>query len=181
VPLPILYLTLFANKNRVFKPQLSFLGDGVHLLEVKEEDVSNRDGLAKWAHKTFPDGKWTVQEYIRDPLTYQKRKFDLRVWAVVTSIDPLRIYILDHAMPKVSTMEYSSDVSQMKQMCMHIKMPLGPSCQINKLVPSKRASCSNTRRSNHTAYSKRTLCDRQSSRREATQYLCRSEACCFRS
>ena len=56
----------------------------MHLLKVNEDDVKDRDGLAKWAHKSFPDGKWTVQEYIRNPLTYKKRKFDLRVWAAVT-------------------------------------------------------------------------------------------------
>jgi len=42
--------------------------------------------------------------------------------------------MLDHAMPKVSTLEYSSDVSRMNQMCMHIKMPLGPGCLADNLV-----------------------------------------------
>ena len=37
-------------------------------------------------------------------------------------------------MPKVSTMDFSSDVSQMNQQCMHIKMPLGPNCRAEKLV-----------------------------------------------
>lgn len=42
-----------------------------------------------------------MQEYVKHPLLYRGRKFDLRVWAVITSIDPLRIYLLNHAFPKV--------------------------------------------------------------------------------
>ena len=37
-------------------------------------------------------------------------------------------------MPKVSTLDFSSDVSQMHQQCMHIKMPLGPNCETRNLV-----------------------------------------------
>ena len=34
-------------------------------------------------------------------MTYDGNKFDLRVWAAVTSLDPLRIYLLGTGIPKV--------------------------------------------------------------------------------
>ena len=34
-----------------------------------------------------------AQRYITDPLLINGRKFGLRVWAVVTSADPLRVYL----------------------------------------------------------------------------------------
>jgi hypothetical protein len=46
----------------IFKPQESFLGQGIRLMKVEEEDVKNRDGIAGWAARKFPDGKWTLQE-----------------------------------------------------------------------------------------------------------------------
>ena len=36
-----------------------------------------------------------------DIMTYDGNKFDLRVWAAVTSLDPLRMYLLGTGIPKV--------------------------------------------------------------------------------
>ena len=91
--------------------------------------MANDDAAYRWMERIIPlDGSWTLQvrrpmtnspstlppsltrcfplspsqEYVKHPLLYRGRKFDLRVWAVITSIDPLRIYLLDHAFPKVA-------------------------------------------------------------------------------
>ena len=34
-----------------------------------------------------------TQEYVQHPLLYRGRKFDLRVWALVTSLEPLRLLL----------------------------------------------------------------------------------------
>jgi hypothetical protein len=44
-----------------------------------------------------PDGTWTLQEYVMNPAKYGERKFDMRVWAMITSTDPLRI-VLDRTL-----------------------------------------------------------------------------------
>ena len=36
-----------------------------------------------------------IQEYIANPLLIDKRKFDIGLYTVLTSIDPLRVYIYD--------------------------------------------------------------------------------------
>ena len=36
-----------------------------------------------------------IQEFIKKPLLIDGRKFDIGVYVVVTSIDPLRIYVLE--------------------------------------------------------------------------------------
>jgi hypothetical protein len=38
------------------------------------------------------DSTWVIQKYIERPLLYQNRKFDLRVWAVVTNSFEIYIY-----------------------------------------------------------------------------------------
>ena len=45
----------------------------------------------------MPDGTWTLQEYVMNPAKYGERKFDMRVWAMITSTDPLRI-VLDRTL-----------------------------------------------------------------------------------
>mmetsp|Transcript_7971 Transcript_7971/g.16041 ORF Transcript_7971/g.16041 Transcript_7971/m.16041 type:complete len:668 (+) Transcript_7971:2-2005(+) len=118
----------------IFKPQESFLGRGIKMLRIEKEDVSDRKGIAKWAAKKFPNGKWTLQEYVRNPALYSMRKFDIRVWSVLTSINPLRIYTLDHGFAKISTVDYTPAIESMDDLCMHVKMPLGPGCLASNLV-----------------------------------------------
>ena len=36
-----------------------------------------------------------IQEYIANPLLIDKRKFDIGLYTVLTSIDPLRAYVYD--------------------------------------------------------------------------------------
>ena len=36
-----------------------------------------------------------IQEYIANPLLIDKRKFDIGLYTILTSIDPLRVYIYD--------------------------------------------------------------------------------------
>ena len=89
-----------------------------------------------------------------NPAKYGGRKFDMRVWAMITSTDPLRIVLdrdptptpstlalaltptltliptprqmLDRKfMPKISTKHYSTSIESMGDSCMHFKMPMG--------------------------------------------------------
>lgn len=47
-------------------------------------------GLDLSRDKTF------VQRYVDNPLLIDDRKFDIGVYTIITSIDPLRIYTVDH-------------------------------------------------------------------------------------
>mmetsp|Transcript_3598 Transcript_3598/g.6806 ORF Transcript_3598/g.6806 Transcript_3598/m.6806 type:complete len:683 (+) Transcript_3598:201-2249(+) len=118
----------------IFKPQESFLGQGIRLLKVDEEDVRDRSGIGHWAASRFPSGSWTLQEYVRNPALFKGRKFDVRVWSVLMSTEPLRIYTLGHGFPKVSTKLYDPSPEYLEDLCMHIKMPLGPGCKAKSLV-----------------------------------------------
>jgi hypothetical protein len=43
-----------------------------------------------------------LQDYVMNPMLFRGHKFDLRVWAVVLSIDPLRVHLLGSGIPKVT-------------------------------------------------------------------------------
>ena len=49
---------------------------------------------------------YIVQEYLDAPLLVDNKKFDLRVYVLVTSLDPLIAFIADEAMVRFCTEEY---------------------------------------------------------------------------
>jgi hypothetical protein len=127
----------------ILKPQQSFNQMGITIVCAREEDLQSDATAREWVQGVLPlDGSWTRQEYVKHPLLYRGRKFDLRVWAVITSIDPLRVYLLDHAFPKISTVPYTPDAAAVGPHCLsapmcacrHVRMPMGEGCDKENLV-----------------------------------------------
>mmetsp|Transcript_33274 Transcript_33274/g.106215 ORF Transcript_33274/g.106215 Transcript_33274/m.106215 type:complete len:773 (-) Transcript_33274:50-2368(-) len=128
----------------IVKPQKgTYESRGMHLSQLYGEDVASKDSFLKWLSHSLIDPscritydkvrcdrrKKTFQYYVHNPLLFQRRKFDLRVWLLVTSIDPLRVYLLRHAYPKVSTRTY--DIFDIEDQCKHIRMLLDPVCMVD--------------------------------------------------
>ena len=87
----------FQKKRSIFiiKPVNWFSGLGIKITN-KLEDIP------------LSGGKVVAQEYIERPLLIDGRKFDVRVFLLVTSLDPLQLYIYDDGVVSVCTEEYSS-------------------------------------------------------------------------
>lgn len=72
----------YAKKN----PELMFVQKsnahrGIRILKVEDMNLDQAE--------TF------VQEYVQKPLLIDGYKFDIGIYTIVTSIDPLRVYIYD--------------------------------------------------------------------------------------
>lgn len=78
----------------IVKPSASSRGKGIHLLST---DDTNEP-------PTLESG--IIQNYIERPLLITGRKFDLRLYVLVPSISPLRIYIHDSGLARFCTHQY---------------------------------------------------------------------------
>ena len=87
-----MYLNSHNRKTFIIKPDLGSQGRGIFL-------VQDSDGVNECTEPAI------AQEYI-SPFLINGLKFDLRIYVLVTSVDPLRIYMFDEGMARFCTEPY---------------------------------------------------------------------------
>jgi len=82
--------------------------------------------------------KMIVQRYIGKPLLINKKKFDLRIYVVLTSFDPLRIYYYEDGLVRFATHDYvdSRKKKDTRNRMMHLT-----NYSVNKNDESFREAC----------------------------------------
>ena len=88
----------------IFKPAAAARGNGIELLN-NEQPMPTKRGI--------------FQVYIERPLLITNRKFDLRLYALVTSVNPIRIYMHKNGMARFATHEYSKE-APLSDLRMHL-------------------------------------------------------------
>lgn len=61
-----------------------------------------------------------VAKYISNPLLVAGHKCDLRLYVVVTSFDPLLVYIYEEGLVRFATVKYDTSHKQLWNPCMHL-------------------------------------------------------------
>ncbi|CAD7079382.1 unnamed protein product [Hermetia illucens] len=90
----------------IVKPPASARGFGVKL-------------ISKWAE--IPQNNTTlIQKYIEKPLLINGNKFDLRLYVLITSVDPLRIFIHNEGLVRFASVQYSDKMESIHDRCMHL-------------------------------------------------------------
>jgi len=74
----------------ICKPRGGFNSVGIHMHSLPTEELSSEDATLAWLTRRVPAGEYVMQDFEMNPMTFAGHKFDLRVWAVVLSLDPLR-------------------------------------------------------------------------------------------
>lgn len=126
----------------IVKPQRNtYESRGMHLSKLAKRHVRTKSKFEKWIKKHTIDStcadhydrircdrrKMTFQYYVHNPLLVHRRKFDLRLSLVITSLDPLRVYVLRHAYPKIASKDF--DMDDTGDQCRHIRMLMDPECE----------------------------------------------------
>ncbi|KAF4701627.1 hypothetical protein FOZ63_030067 [Perkinsus olseni] len=86
-----------AGSMWIFKPRSSSCGRGIKLIRKAMSGAM----LRKFAMKAG-----IIQKYIGNPLLLNGFKCDLRLYVLVTSVDPLKIYLYDEGLVRIATQPY---------------------------------------------------------------------------
>ena len=76
----------------IYKPGAAARGNGIKVVTKLEQIGKNKTGL--------------VQAYLGTPLLIEGYKFDIRVYVVATSFNPLKLYVFDNGLVRFSTCAY---------------------------------------------------------------------------
>lgn len=82
----------------IIKPSARSQGKGIYLV-----DDINEINL---------DQQCVVSKYIPNPLLINGHKFDLRIYVLITSFDPLRIYVYNEGLTRFATEAYTTTSSK---------------------------------------------------------------------
>ena len=76
----------------IVKPEASCQGRGIFLTKNLDE-INNTD-------------HYVVQKYLMNPMLIEGLKFDIRLYVLVYSVDPLRIYLFKEGLSRFSTEKF---------------------------------------------------------------------------
>lgn len=105
------------NDRTVFivKPDQGCQGKGIFLAKSPKHimKIQKRNGSL--------NSDFVVQKYILKPYLIDGYKFDLRIYVLVTSMEPLRIFVYDEGLARFATEPYSVPKSKnFSSQCMHL-------------------------------------------------------------
>lgn len=96
-----------SQKTFIIKPDHNCQGRGVFL--TRNMNQINRSDIM------------VAQQYVARPLLIEGKKFDLRIYVLVTSCDPLRVYLFKDGLVRMCTADYvTPNAENMEQRFMHL-------------------------------------------------------------
>ncbi|XP_035464401.1 tubulin polyglutamylase TTLL11 isoform X2 [Scophthalmus maximus] len=100
------------NPTFIVKPDGGSQGDGIYLIRGPSDPKLTACSQAK---------QGVVQEYIQKPLLIDKLKFDIRLYVLIKSLEPLEIYIAKEGLTRFCTEPYQEpNQKNMSHVYMHL-------------------------------------------------------------
>ena len=115
----LLNFTNFNHKQRgskwILKPSSRAQGAGIFI-------INRLSQLKKWTNSSKYNNAETyvISKYIEKPLLIGGRKFDLRLYALITSYRPLKVWFYSEGFARFSNVKYTADRDQMNNQEIHL-------------------------------------------------------------
>ena len=108
------------NATWIMKPSCKSQGQGIFL-------VSKLTQLKKWATSSklpfqglsFKEN-YVISRYVDSPLLVGGKKFDIRIYVLVTCYRPLRVYLYQQGFTRFCNEKYTADYAELDNMYIHL-------------------------------------------------------------
>ncbi|RNA14191.1 putative tubulin polyglutamylase TTLL1 [Brachionus plicatilis] len=108
------------NTTWIMKPSAKAQGKGIFLInKISQIKKWTKD---KWSGISAPLGRegYVISKYIDNPLLIGGKKFDLRIYILVTSYRPLKCYWYRLGFARFCTVKYTSSANDIDNMFVHL-------------------------------------------------------------
>ena len=90
----------------IMKPSASSCGRGIKIIATKQE-VKRKPG-------------YVVSQYVSSPHLIHGFKYDLRIYALVTGFDPLKVYLFKEGLVRFATVKYTNSQKATDKRFIHL-------------------------------------------------------------
>lgn len=109
----------------IVKPPADSCGKGIRLVTEPEDVLDSRLVLVEWhdprrAIVKLPQQNLIVQKYITNPFLVNGLKFDLRLYVLLTSIDPIKLYLYNDGLVRFATQPFTIDENDLGNNFIHL-------------------------------------------------------------
>lgn len=127
---PVTYLlpadyTIFVEEFRrnpnamwIMKPTSRSQGKGIFLIN-KLAQIKKWSMQSRWAQMPLKEA-YVISRYVEDPLLIGGKKFDLRLYVLVSSYRPLRVYQYAHGFARFCNSKYTNAIDDMDNPFIHL-------------------------------------------------------------
>lgn len=107
------------NSMWIMKPAGKAQGRGIFLITSINQIISWRNSL-KGGQENLMNELYIAQKYIMNPLLVGGKKFDLRIYALVTSYNPLTVYLYRNGFARFTHHRYSNNMQDFGNNLVHL-------------------------------------------------------------
>ncbi|XP_039280925.1 probable tubulin polyglutamylase TTLL1 [Nilaparvata lugens] len=100
----------------IMKPCGRSSGSGIFLVDK----LSQLRTWKKDAENNISTESYVISKYIENPLLIGGKKFDLRLYVLVTSFSPLKVYLFNHGFCRFCNVKYDTSVQQLDNIFIHL-------------------------------------------------------------
>ncbi|EGB03869.1 hypothetical protein AURANDRAFT_33385 [Aureococcus anophagefferens] len=105
------------NAMWIMKPANAAQGRGIFIINKLSQIKRWSNG--RWANMPLKEA-YVISRYIEDPMLIGGKKFDLRLYVLVTSYRPLRVYQYDAGFARFCNVKYSSQAGELNNPFIHL-------------------------------------------------------------
>lgn len=111
----------FPQTTWILKPCGKSQGAGIFLInKLSKLKKWSRESKKYLQHHLTSKDTYVISRYIDNPLLIGGKKFDLRIYVLVTSFRPLKAYMFRNGFCRFCTMKYDTSVTELDNMYVHL-------------------------------------------------------------